>query len=150
MVEQLYEVGLVALAALLGAVVGFEREFAAKPAGLRTHMFVCAASAMLMLLGDSVVERFELNEGTISDPIRIIQAIVIGISFLGTGTIIHTQGAHVEGLTTAATILFASGIGISVASERFVFALGITCLAVAILFVIGWTERYFLGEKPRD
>jgi putative Mg2+ transporter-C (MgtC) family protein len=141
---QLWAVGLVALAGGLGAVIGLEREFADKPAGLRTHIFVCAASTLLMLLGQAVLEQFR-TEGVDSalraDPLRIIQAIVIGISFLGAGTIIHRRGQYVEGLTTAASILLTAGIGIAVAIERFVFAGGITLVAVAVLFVFGWLER---------
>lgn len=100
MEEQLQRLGVVAIAAGLGALVGVEREFADKPAGLRTHMFVGAASAMLMLLGDSVLDRFQQEDlGSVrADPIRIIQAIVVGISFLGAGTIIHHPDNRVEGL----------------------------------------------------
>jgi hypothetical protein len=87
--SQLWEVGLVALAGALGAIIGVEREFADKPAGLRTHILVCAASALLMLIGKGVLQQFSV-EGVDSayraDPLRIIQAIVIGISFLGAGT----------------------------------------------------------------
>lgn len=72
---ELTNLGLVAIAAGFGAMVGIEREFADKPADLRTHMFVCAASAMLMLLGNSVINLFQQTEGihTVdADPIRII------------------------------------------------------------------------------
>lgn len=142
--QELQSLGLVALSAGFGAIVGFEREFADKPAGLRTHMLVCAASTMLMLLGDAVLEQFQQDAGLQSvsaDPIRIIQAIVVGISFLGAGTIIHQGNERVEGLTTAASILLTSGIGISVAVGQLIFAAGVAILTVGILVIVGWAER---------
>jgi putative Mg2+ transporter-C (MgtC) family protein len=142
--SELWGIGLVGLAGGLGAVIGLEREFAEKPAGLRTHILVCAASALLMLVGQSVLDQFRekaADSAFQGDPLRIIQAIVIGISFLGAGTIIHQGGQYVEGLTTAASILLTAGIGIAVAVERLVFASGVTLLAIAVLFLFGWLER---------
>jgi putative Mg2+ transporter-C (MgtC) family protein len=141
--SQLAGVGLVAVAGGLGAVIGLEREIADKPAGLRTHMLVCAASALLMLVGQGVLDQFHEKrvDSVLADPLRTIQAIVIGISFLGAGTIVHRRGQYVEGLTTAASILLTAGIGIAVAIERLVFAGGITLSAVAVLFVFGWLEK---------
>ena len=146
---EVWSIGLVALAGGLGAVIGLEREVADKPAGLRTHILVCAASALLMLVGRFVLAEFQEGAALAfpSDPLRIIQAIVIGISFLGAGTIIHQRGRYVEGLTTAASILLTAGIGIAVAVERFVFAGGVTLLAVAVLFVFGWCETKL---RPRS
>lgn len=151
--HEIENLGLVVLAAALGAIVGIEREFADKPAGLRTHMFVCAASTMLMLLGDAVLDQFQMEEGgtgLTSDPIRIIQAIVVGISFLGAGTIIHQGDQRVEGLTTAASILMTSCIGIAVAVHQFVFAGGIAILVVLTLIVIGWFEARASRGKSND
>lgn len=149
---ELSNLGLVALAAVLGAIVGVEREIADKPAGLRTHMFVCAAAAMLMLLGDAVIEQFQKDSAehaVDADPIRIIQAIVIGISFLGAGTIFHQGNDRVEGLTTAASILLASGVGIAVAVGQIIFAVGTALLAVAILLLVGGTKSWF-GNNPKQ
>jgi putative Mg2+ transporter-C (MgtC) family protein len=149
--EQLSHLGLVMLAGFLGGVIGLEREFADKPAGLRTHIFVCAASAMLMLIGKSVLESFlQRSEGAIEgDPLRIIQAIVVGISFLGTGTIIHRHDNRVEGLTTASSILLTAGIGIAVSVDQLVFAIGITFMAVIVLVLVGWGERKVQQRQRR-
>ena len=142
---QLQIVGTVALAILLGGIIGVERELAVKPAGFRTHMLVSGASALLMKLGE-VVAVYYKPEAAIHavsvDPTRIIQAIVTGISFLGAGTIIrhrHTEG--VEGLTTAASILLSAAIGICVALGQIVLAVGVTLLALAILLLMGYLER---------
>lgn len=142
--EDLRQLGVIVLAAALGAAVGIEREIADKPAGLRTHMFVCAAAALLMLLGDIVLDHFQGIEQAINlqaDPIRVIQAIVIGISFLGAGTIIHRDGKGVEGLTTASSILLTAGIGIATAVGRWGLAVGVALFALIVLFVMGQVER---------
>jgi len=140
--EQLLVVGG---AAGLGALVGIERELADKPAGLRCHMFVAAASAMFVLLGDAVVDEFQKQEGNSnlsSDPVRIIQAIVIGISFLGAGTIMHRTGqSRVEGLTTAAAILLSCGIGIAAARDLWWLAGGVAVMTLLVLLIVGQVER---------
>lgn len=148
--SDLESLGTVALAGGLGAVVGLERELSDKPAGLRTHIFVSAGAALLMLLGDMVLDNFEYKgSGLINaDPIRVIQAIVIGISFLGAGTIIHQGGDRIEGLTTAASIFLTAGIGIAVAVEHVVLSAGTAILAVLVLALLGWIERRFTGKEP--
>ena len=141
--QWLIDLGLIALAGLLGGVIGAEREFAGKPAGLRTHMLVCAAAA-LMILATSVVNTFQEREAhnvIRADPVRVIHAIVIGISFLGAGTIVHEKGLSVEGLTTAASILLTAGIGIAVAVENIYLAIGTTIMALLVLLLVGFAER---------
>ena len=142
--QWLIDLGLIALAGLLGGVIGAEREFAGKPAGLRTHMLVCAAAALLMILATSVVNTFQEREAhnvIRADPVRVIHAIVIGISFLGAGTIVHEKGLSVEGLTTAASILLTAGIGIAVAVENIYLAIGTTIMALLVLLLVGFAER---------
>lgn len=138
----------VALAGLLGGLIGFEREFHDKPAGLRTHIFVAAGAALLMLLAEESLDFFVVQsrqELVRADPIRVIQAIVVGISFLGAGTIVHDRGEKVEGLTTAASIFFTAGIGIAVAVGKTALAVQTTILALAVLLVIGWIERRWMN-----
>lgn len=136
-VVQAQVLGQVALAMLLGGFIGVERELADKPAGFRTHMLVAGAAALLVGLGDALLHRFSLGTGDAlrSDPIRIVEAIITGISFLGAGTIFRrsAEKEHVEGLTTAASILLSSAIGISVALKQFVLAVGVTVLALIVL-----------------
>lgn len=138
----------VALAGLLGGLIGFEREFHDKPAGLRTHIFVAAGAALLMLLAEESLDFFvvQSRQGLVrADPIRVIQAIVVGISFLGAGTIVHDRGEKVEGLTTAASIFFTAGIGIAVAVGKTALAVQTTILSLAVLLVIGWIERRWMN-----
>ena len=130
----------------LGAAVGFERELARKPAGIRTHMLVSGAAALFVGLGGVTLAAFGSSDALRADPVRIIEAIVTGISFLGAGTIFRSrEGQEVEGLTTAATILICAGLGIAVALRQFTIAIGITVLVLVVLrgliFVESWIGR---------
>ena len=143
-------IGEVALAMLLGGVIGFERELADKPAGFRTQMLVAGAAALLVGLGDALLLRFivEGKTNVNSDPIRIVEAIVTGISFLGAGTIIRRGSSEqVKGLTTAASILFCAAVGISVALRQFVLAIGVTLLALFVLRGLTGIENRLARKK---
>lgn len=140
--QQLALVGQVLAAMVLGGLIGFERELAHKPAGFRTHMLVAAATALFAGLGLALTGQFAARfpSGSFSaDPVRVLQAIVIGVSFLGAGTIFHRDGGGVEGLTTAATVLLAAGVGLACALERYLSAAGVTVLALLVLRV---TKRF--------
>jgi len=128
----------VAIGMLLGGLIGLEREYARKPAGFRTHMLVAGAAALLVGLAGVLVTKFHVEQGSPqylrTDPIRIVEAIVGGVSFLGAGTIFRSgkyQG--MEGLTTAASILLAAAIGIAVALEQLLTAAGVTVLGLLVL-----------------
>lgn len=148
-------VGRVALAMILGAVVGYERQLASKPAGLRTHMLVAGAGALLVSLGQTVIDAFpdDAPQGVVRvDPLRIIEAVIAGISFLGAGTIITRKDAgDVQGLTTAASLLFAAGIGIAVGLLQMVVALGSTALTLIVLRVVAAVDPTSNGTPaPSD
>lgn len=136
----------------LGGLIGLEREWASKPAGFRTHMLIAGASTMFVILGDIMIQQF--SETTIpqslqTDPIRIMEAIITGISFLGAGTIIFkNQLSTVEGLTTAASILFVSGIGIAVALDLFTLSFILTLLVIIVLLGLGMLQNKLEGRKP--
>ena len=148
---QIQMLAYVALAMLLGGLVGLDREAARKPAGLRTHMLVSGAAALLVLLGHVMVRNYDAKVAIhlTSDPIRIIEAVITGVSFLGAGTIIRNQrdGGQVEGLTTAASLLLAAAIGVSVALAQFVVAMGLTILILSVLRLLGYVESRF-AEQP--
>lgn len=144
--------GSVVLALGLGGALGLEREIADKPAGLRTNMLVAAAAAFVVCLSDLLVERFQSElESTVvaADPIRVVQAVVIGVSFIGTGTIIRRQSkSEVEGLTTAATLLMSAVIGIGVALSAKWLAVSVTIVVLVTLrgvaLIEGWLAKYRL------
>lgn len=151
--DQLVILGYVALAMILGAIIGFEREMEDKPAGLRTHMLVAGASALFVSMGDVMIEHFSRDlPGKVvqSDPIRLLQAVVTGVSFLGAGTIMREQSHNrVQGLTTAASVLFASAIGAVIPLEQFVLAIGATFFVLVTLRLLGYVEDKF-QEKLDD
>jgi putative Mg2+ transporter-C (MgtC) family protein len=150
--NQVQVLAYVALAMLLGAMIGLEREFADKPAGLRTHMLVAGAAALLVTLSDLMVKEFGADLGSQlvrADPIRIIEAVITGVSFLGAGTIIRSRsGRQVEGLTTAASILLAAALGICVALSQLALAIGVTVLALITLRGVNVLESWL--ERRRD
>jgi putative Mg2+ transporter-C (MgtC) family protein len=117
-------------------------------------MLVAGAAALFVGLGDVLIAHFSTSKLAPlirSDPYRIIGAIVTGISFLGAGTIFRRhQSEHIEGLTTAASILpsilLASAVGISIALRQMVLALGVTVLVLFVLRGMRFIERW-LGSK---
>ena len=149
---QLGIIGEVALAMLLGGLIGLEREVADKPAGFRTQMLVAGAAALLVGLANAIIKVFltEENANVTADPVRIVEAIVAGVSFLGAGTIFRSKDQReVEGLTTAASILLSAAIGISVALRQFVIAVGVTLLALAVLRLLSIVEKRIAAVKDK-
>lgn len=150
---ELIILGDVALAMLLGAFIGLEREFKDKPAGLRTHILVAGASALLVALGDVIATQFYLDLGgqvVQADPTRIMEAVIIGVSFVGAGTIIRSRdGSEVEGLTTAASLLVSAGVGICVVLSQIVLAVGITILVLVTLRGLGYIERKMVSRMGK-
>ncbi len=137
-------IGEVAVAMILGGLIGLERELAHKPAGLRTHMLVAGTAALLVGLGNVMVRRFSggIDPAILrTDPVRIVEAIITGVSFLCAGTIFRLESKQrVEGLTTAATLLMASALGICVALQEILLATVVTLMVLAVVWVVGKIE----------
>lgn len=136
--------GRLLLAAVLGGLIGFEREVSGKPAGLRTNLLICVGATLLMELSIGVAELSGPVVGPggavfRSDPARIAAQIVSGIGFIGAGTILHARGG-VTGLTTAATIWVVAAIGMAVGAGAYVQAVGTTVLVFASLGILGRLE----------
>lgn len=133
------------LAALLGGVLGYEREQKGKAAGLRTHMLVALGAALFVLV--------PMEAGMpIEDASRIIQGIIAGVGFLGAGTILKGNSAQdVKGLTTAAGIWLTAAIGVVCGLGREATAVLTTCFALAIFVVIPKLEQHVADtEDPND
>ncbi|HSM59451.1 MAG TPA: MgtC/SapB family protein [Longimicrobiales bacterium] len=130
--------GKVGLAALLGGMVGLERELFEKPAGLRTLILICLGSALFTDLS----LRFATwgSSGTPADPSRIAAQVVTGIGFLGAGAIIQSRGS-VIGLTTAATIWVVAAIGMGVGAGAIGTAVVATLALLVVLVGLGAIER---------
>lgn len=136
---QLSVVLTMAYAMALGGLVGWERELKNRPAGFRTHMLICGTAAMLVGLTDLLSLHFaaERYEALQMDPIRVIEAVVAAVGFLGAGAIFRRSGgASVNGLTTAASMLMVAVIGIAVGLGAHVLALGATVLTLAVLLLL--------------
>jgi putative Mg2+ transporter-C (MgtC) family protein len=120
--------GRLALATLLGAAVGVDREIALKPAGLRTHALVSLGAALITIVG------LQLGQsGDNAAPSRIIQGLVAGIGFIGGGVILHREGGAVHGLTTAASIWIAAGTGVAVGTGLWRGAVAAVVLSLVVL-----------------
>jgi putative Mg2+ transporter-C (MgtC) family protein len=126
------------LAAILGGIVGLERELKHRPAGLRTNMFICFGAAMFTVLS---IELAQGNEAT-----RIASQIIPGIGFIGAGSILRDKGG-VTGLTTAATIFVVASIGMACGGGLYLLAIFATVLLFLALRVLGWMERQW-NLKP--
>lgn len=135
-------IGRLALAAVLGMAIGIERTYRAKTAGIRTHFLVALGSALFM-----IVSRYGF--GGTGDPGRVAAQIVSGIGFLGAGTIIM-QKHVIHGLTTAAGMWVAAGIGMAAAGGLYALAIVSTALTLVGLEVLGRLNRYLRGrsEEP--
>lgn len=142
---QLAVLATVAYAMALGGVVGWERELKDRPAGFRTHMLIAGAATLLVGLGDLLGHRFadnEYRELLRLDPLRMIEAVVAAVGFLGAGAIFRrTSDSGVSGLTTAASMLMVAVIGIAVGVGGYVLALGVTVLTLVVLRLLRVVER---------
>ena len=115
------------LAAALGGIIGFQREWTGKEAGLRTHMLICLGSALITVISIA---------GFPGDvPGRVAAGIVTGIGFIGAGVILHRTGGEVKGLTTAATIFAAAAIGMAAGTGKYIIAVGACVLTLLILLI---------------
>ena len=132
------------LSVFLGAIMGAEREFKKKEAGLQTHSLVALGSCFFTMIAFEMVEVFSQNSEVVFDPIRIIQAIAIGIGFIGAGVIFH-QPSGVVGLTTSAGLWVAASIGIAVGIKMYYLAIFATFLSLLVLFGFGLLEQKFFG-----
>lgn len=117
------------LAIVLGGAIGFERERAGKPAGLRTHMLICVGATLFTLVS---IYGFS----GLADPSRIAAGIVTGVGFIGAGAIIlRSSEGYVAGLTTAATIWVVAGIGVAVGAGLYIASVITTVVTLIVLFI---------------
>lgn len=127
-------VARLALAAGLGALIGLEREWSQKAAGLRTNTLIAVGSALFTIMS------VELSPGVPADPTRIASQIVTGVGFLGGGAILRTGGS-VRGLTTAAIIWINAALGMAAGGGRYRVAILGTLTTLAVLHLLLPVER---------
>ncbi|MBZ5548935.1 MAG: MgtC/SapB family protein [Acidobacteriia bacterium] len=123
------------VAAILGGIIGLERQLRHKPAGLRTNMFICFGAAMFTVLSRQLA-------GTEADSARIAAQIIPGIGFIGAGSILHSRGS-VTGLTTAATLFVVASVGMAVGGGLYLTACFATAIILIALALLGRLERTY-------
>jgi putative Mg2+ transporter-C (MgtC) family protein len=137
------------LATLLGGAIGFEREVAGKPAGLRTNILICVGAALFTHLSINIAQiGFTPDGRPYGDTTRIAAQIVSGIGFLGAGAILHAHGA-VVGLTTAATIWVVAAVGAAIGSGAYVEGVGTSVLIILVLVGLRPVERRLLTRRRK-
>ena len=144
------------VAMVLSGIIGVERQLRRKTAGMRTHMLVCLGSLIFTLLGMDLFTRevtgFTAADSTRVDPLRIIEAIVGGLGFLGAGAIIQARG-HIHGLTTATSIWTMGALGVAVGIGNYPLAISTTVFSYLVLSTIDIFEKKFVRTraiKPKE
>jgi putative Mg2+ transporter-C (MgtC) family protein len=123
------------VAAVLGGLIGLEREIKHRPAGLRTNLFICVGAAMFTLLSDKLAVEF------LGDHTRIAAQIIPGIGFIGAGSILHNRGDLITGITSAATLFVVASVGMAVGGGLYLTAAFATALILMCLFLLGRAEQ---------
>jgi putative Mg2+ transporter-C (MgtC) family protein len=136
-----------------GGVLGFERELGHHTAGLRTHMMIAGAAALIVGLGDIVAQNFAgepYRDLLQVDPVRLIEAVVAAVGFVGAGAILRAgRRDRVRGLTTASSLLMAAAIGIAAGLGSFLLAFGASVLSLLVLAVLRRVESA-MGSREDD
>lgn len=128
----LEEAAQVSFAFIIGAVIGLEREFRAKPAGFRTMIFICVGSCLYTILS---------KESNTVSPDRIASNIVTGVGFIGAG-VIFKEGISVNGLTTSALIWIIAALGMAIGYKNYPLAIVVSSMVVIALFVLEPVQRF--------
>lgn len=137
-----------ALAMAAGAALGYERERAEKPAGVRTYMLVAEGAALFMMCGLLLSQQLA-EVGRISDPGRIASTVIQGIGFIGAGVII-TTGQKVIGVTTAAGLWVAAAVGLLAGGGYFTLAVAATVATLVGLIALQRLEKSVPGISPKS
>lgn len=148
---QLEVIATTGYAMALGGVIGFEREMKDRPAGFRTHMLVAGAAALLLgigllVLADPSVPNLDRIQ---VDPLRLVEAVVAGVAFIGAGTIFGSRGRDsVAGITTAASLLMVAVIGVASGLRYHWLALAATALTLVVLTTLNVLEKWLRQKDP--
>ncbi len=135
------------LSAILGGLIGIEREVHNRPAGLRTHILVTLGSTLIMII--SIDAFYFGGELPLGDPSRLAAQVVSGIGFLGAGTIMRT-GNNIVGLTTAASLWVSAGIGLAIGCGYYFGAIVTGVIVLITLISLGLFENRAFRKKYRN
>lgn len=137
-----------AIAMLIGALIGVEREFSHRPAGLRTHILVALGSCAVMITSQMLFCQYRIY-GATADPARLSAQVIAGVGFLGAGTILR-EGAIVKGLTTAASVWMVACLGIAVGAGYYEVGLvGAGYILVTLTFLERFQHKVFRNRFNR-
>jgi len=134
------------LAAILEGLVGFEREYQKRAAGLRTHSLVCIGATLFTVISLEAFGSWLDKPGVSFDPSRILAAIVMGVGFIGAGLIVYRR-FRIEGLTTAAGMWVVAAIGMAIGVQFYFIAIFTAFLTLAILTVLRLLEEKIFGKE---
>lgn len=137
--SEIFLFGQLVLAMLLGVILGAERSFAGKTAGMRTYALVSLGSCLLIIISKLVTTQY-LAPNEADSLLRLAAGILTGIGFLGAG-VIFSRESHINGLTTAAGLWIAAGIGIAVGFEYYILATFATFLTLFTFTVLWYVEK---------
>ena len=133
----------IAVAVVLGGIIGLERGLKNRPAGLRTYMLVCVGACLIMVTNQYIYQVF----GT-GDPVRMGAQVVSGIGFLGAGTIVVTKRNQIKGLTTAAGLWAAAAVGLSVGIGLYEAAvIGGAVIFIVLSLIHSWDNKMRQNSK---
>ena len=133
----------IAVAVVLGGIIGLERGLKNRPAGLRTYMLVCVGACLIMVTNQYIYQAF----GT-GDPVRMGAQVVSGIGFLGAGTIVVTKRNQIKGLTTAAGLWAAAAVGLSVGIGLYEAAvIGGAVIFIVLSLIHSWDNKMRQNSK---
>ncbi|HEV7276749.1 MAG TPA: MgtC/SapB family protein [Devosiaceae bacterium] len=136
------------VAAILGGIIGFEREAHSLAAGLRTHILIATAACLFTLLTFEIFHMSDVISTGRADPIRAIEAVTAGIAFLGAGAIFQKRRG-VQGLTTGAGMWLAGAVGVAAALGFYVVALWVSLLAVLVLAALRAVAHRIIAPPGR-
>lgn len=145
MIDSIEVIKRLVLSAIMGGLIGIEREVHNRPAGLRTHILVTLGSTLIMLV--SIDGLYMIGNGEItSDPYRLAAQVVSGIGFLGAGTIMRT-GSSIKGLTTAASLWVSAGIGLAIGTGYYLGGIVTAAIVLLTLMSLGFIEKKFIQKS---
>lgn len=133
-------------AVVLGGLIGIEREWRNKPAGLRTHILVCVAACLFVILGQEISQlQFGQGDQQRQDPLRMIEAVTAGVAFLAAGLIFTSKG-EVKNVTTGASLWLAGAVGLGCGAGQMPLAAMATVIVVTVIFLLRQLE-HALGTR---
>ncbi len=145
------------IAVFIGGIIGFEREYKNRPAGLRTHMLVCVGSCVISIIQMLMIE--EATNMVLTNPVlsssikvdigRMAAGVISGMGFIGAGTIIHHKGS-ISGLTTAATLWIVSCLGIAIGMGYYFLSISTTVIILLVVVLIKKFEKKHFDKSEED